>query len=55
VQAGELVEITAPPKRSDPERGKARTLDQLERIERERGYKTGWARHVFAARQRKGG
>jgi len=55
VQAGELVEITAPPKRSDPERGRARTLDQLERIERERGYRPGWARHVWKARVAKGG
>jgi len=55
VQAGELVEITTPPKRADPERGRARTLEQLERIERERGYKTGWARHVWRARAAKGG
>lgn len=53
VQAGELVEIQQAPRRSDPERGKARTLEALERIEKERGYKAGWARHVFAARQRK--
>lgn len=55
VEAGELVEITAPPKRSDLERGRARTLEQLERIERERGYKPGWARHVWRARAAKGG
>ena len=56
VEAGELVEIQAPPRRpADPERGKARTLAQLEAIERARGYKAGWARHVFAARQRKMG
>lgn len=56
VQAGELVEIQQAPRRpADPERGKARTLEALERIEKERGYKAGWARHVFAARQRKAG
>jgi DNA repair protein RadD len=55
VQTGELVEIQQAPRRSDPERGKARTLEALERIEKERGYKPGWARHVFAARQRKAG
>lgn len=56
VEAGELVEIQAPPRRpADPERSKARTLAQLEAIERARGYKAGWARHVFAARQRKAG
>lgn len=54
VEAGELVEIQQAPRRpADPERGKARTLEQLLAIEKARGYKAGWARHVFAARQRK--
>lgn len=54
VEAGELVEIQQSPRRPvDPERGKARTLEALEAIEKARGYKPGWARHVFAARQRK--
>lgn len=47
---GELVEITRAPKRKDPERGRARSLDDLLAIEKARGYKPGWARHVWAAR-----
>ena len=52
---GELVEITTAPRRSDPERGRARTLADLQRIEKDRGYKPGWARYVWAARMAKGG
>lgn len=36
------------------ERGKARTLEDLERIELIRGYKKGWARMVYQARKAKG-
>jgi hypothetical protein len=31
----------------------ARDLEQLLEIEKARGYKTGWAKHVFAARNNK--
>lgn len=55
VEAGELVEIQQAPRRADPERGRARTLEALERIEKERGYKSGWARHVWRARMARGG
>jgi DNA repair protein RadD len=60
---GELVEITgsarhrpkAPqqqrPRRRSPSAG-CRTFEQLQQREQERGYKSGWARHVWAARQR---
>jgi DNA repair protein RadD len=59
---GELVEIIAgahPPKtrqqqrprRRSPSAG-CRTFEQLLQQEQERGYKPGWARHVWAARQR---
>lgn len=53
IQAGELVEITAAPRKKDPERGRARTLADLERIEKARGYKAGWAKHVWQARMAK--
>lgn len=53
VEAGELVEIQQAPKRVDPERKSARTLADLERLEKARGYKAGWARHVWAARMAK--
>lgn len=55
---GELVEITDDMKerlrkQKQKEVGKAQTLEDLERIERERKYKKGWAKHVFAARQQR--
>lgn len=31
--------------------GKAQTLEDLQRIEKERGYKPGWAKHIWKARQ----
>lgn len=60
---GELVEITSSarhqpearlqqrPRRQSPSAG-CRTFEQLLQREQERGYKSGWARHVWAARQR---
>lgn len=50
---GELTEITADDlerRRARREQGRAQTLEQLLEIERQRGYKPGWARHIFAAR-----
>lgn len=35
------------------EQGKASTLEALLAIEKQRGYKPGWAKHVFKARRRK--
>lgn len=32
--------------------GRAKSLDDLLRVEKERGYKPGWAQHVFAARRK---
>jgi len=60
---GELVEVTGRghhrpkpkqqqrPRRTHPAAG-CRTFEQLLQREQERGYKAGWARHVWAARQR---
>jgi DNA repair protein RadD len=60
---GELVEVTGAsrhrpkanqqqrPRRTHPAAG-CRTFEQLLEREQERGYKPGWARHVWAARQR---
>jgi len=59
---GELVEIIAGahrpkprqqqrPRRRSPSAG-CRTFEQLQQREQERGYKPGWAKHVWAARQR---
>jgi DNA repair protein RadD len=59
---GELVEIVAgahrprprqqpQPRRRSPSAG-CRTFEQLQKREQERGYKPGWAKHVWAARQR---
>lgn len=55
---GELVQITDEMaerlrKQKKQEVGKAQSLEELERIERERKYKTGWAKHVWAARQQR--
>ncbi|MCT0229748.1 DEAD/DEAH box helicase [Synechococcus sp. CS-1324] len=59
---GDLVEIVAGahrpkprqqqrPRRRSPSAG-CRSFEQLQQREQERGYKPGWARHVWAARQR---
>ncbi len=59
---GELVEIISGahrpkprqqqrPHRRSPSAG-CRTFEQLQQREQERGYKPGWAKHVWAARQR---
>jgi hypothetical protein len=59
---GELVEIVAGahrpkprqqqrPRRRSPSAG-CRPFEQLQQREQERGYKPGWAKHVWAARQR---
>jgi superfamily II DNA or RNA helicase len=61
---GELVEISGSahhrprakqqrPQRRHPAAG-CRSFEQLLEREQERGYKPGWARHVWAARQRAG-
>ena len=58
---GELVEVTGTrhrpkphqqqnPRRTHPAAG-CRTFEQLLQRDQERGYKPGWARHVWAARQ----
>ena len=59
---GELIEVTGAarhrpkphqqqnPRRSHPAAG-CRTFEQLLQREQEHGYKPGWARHVWAARQ----
>lgn len=44
------------PRRSyDQARRQARTLEQLEVYEKEKGYRPGWARHVWESRQKRGG
>lgn len=54
---GNLVELTgATAKRIEKvekrrEQGRAQTLEQLEAIAKARGYKPGWAKHVFEAKQ----
>jgi superfamily II DNA or RNA helicase len=59
---GELVEIVAGahrpkprqqqrPRRRSPSAG-CRTFEQLQQREQERGYKPGWAKHVWSTRQR---
>lgn len=55
---GKLVEITddlkaQQSKQAKREVGKAQTLEELERIAAERGYKKSWAKHVFESRNRR--
>lgn len=53
---GELEEITPEDiarRHARREQGKAQTLEQLLEIERRKGYRPGWANHVFQARQAK--
>lgn len=61
--AAQLVEVT--PEQREAERrielaqrkfaeGKCKTLEDLEALGRERGYKAGWAAHRWAARQQRG-
>ena len=53
---GELVEVTAESlarRQKRMEVGKARSLADLLAIERERGYRAGWAQHVWSSRGRR--
>ena len=53
---GELIELTAEQiqaKQRRREQGRSRTLEELERFARIRGYSDQWARHVWEARQKK--
>ncbi|MFW5969618.1 MAG: DEAD/DEAH box helicase [Halofilum sp. (in: g-proteobacteria)] len=59
-EEGELSEFTpeqaeAMKRRQKREVAQAQTLDDLKRIEKARGYKPGWADHVFRARKKKEG
>lgn len=54
---GELKQLTAENianlrRNKNREVGQAKTLQDLEKIERERGYKPGWAKHVYFSRQK---
>lgn len=52
--AGELHELHAVERQSArQEVSQARTLEALEKIARERGYKPGWARFIYQSRQRR--
>jgi superfamily II DNA or RNA helicase len=52
-QAGELVEIAAAMAKREARKaqGAAQSLEQLREIERARGYRKGWADHIYRARQ----
>lgn len=55
---GELVELTDDlaerlRRQKRKEVGGAQTIEQLREIEKQRGYRPGWADHVFAARQKR--
>lgn len=55
---GELVKVTAEmaaqgKKEKRREVGQAKTYEELLKIEAERGYKKGWAKHTFEAKQRR--
>jgi superfamily II DNA or RNA helicase len=54
-RAGELIEIELQRRDSRREVGTARDLAALQAIEKQRGYRPGWAAHVYAARQRRAG
>lgn len=52
---GELVEISAvlmQKKEARKQQGRARTYEELLQLEKERGYQTGWAAHIWASRQK---
>jgi hypothetical protein len=51
VVKGELTEIDLSKQRQRAEVGGARSIEDLLRLERQRGYKPGWAKHIMAARQ----
>jgi uncharacterized protein YbaR (Trm112 family) len=55
---GELRELSADDrlrlkKAKITEQARAQSLEELERIASQRGYKPGWARHIWASRQNK--
>ncbi len=55
---GELKQITAEDKlrirkNNITEQARANSLEELERIAAQRGYKSGWAKHIWASRQQK--
>jgi superfamily II DNA or RNA helicase len=54
-QDGELVEIAAAAARREArqQQGRAETFEDLQRIAAERGYRPGWARAIWNARQQK--
>lgn len=51
---GELVEITEEIRKKRAEVGRARSLDELIKIGKQRGYKPQWAHRIFAARNSSG-
>jgi superfamily II DNA or RNA helicase len=53
VVKGELTELDLSKQRQRAEVGGARSMEDLLRLERQRGYKPGWAKHIMAARQTK--
>lgn len=55
---GELRELTADDRlklrrKANAEVGRARSLEELERVAEVRGYKKGWAKHIWESRQKK--
>lgn len=57
VSEGELVKLDksaklAAQKKRNAQTGQARTLEELEALAKARGYKKGWAKHIFESRQR---
>ena len=51
----EKVDLDALRRQRQREVGRARTLEDLQQVEAARGYKPGWAEHVWNARQRRNG